>query len=143
VRLLVASANAWSATTFAGRIDPGEAKLEDIAGLSSDVIGGFKFNQFAELSAEAVYDFKLDWFDALLPKVVDGLHRDQSESLTSKVIGGSSGDYMENLKPNILVSILPVVFIVIPPEAFQAFESGHRKKLENDPLVVMVPAAFA
>jgi hypothetical protein len=64
VRLLVASANAWSATTFAGRIDPGEARLEDIAGLSSDVIGGFKFNQFAELSAEAVYDFKLDWFDA-------------------------------------------------------------------------------
>lgn len=42
----------------------GEARLEDIAGLSSDVIGGFKFNQFAELSAEAVYDFKLDWFDA-------------------------------------------------------------------------------
>ena len=77
------------------------------------------------------------------PKVVDGLHRDQAQSLTSKLIGVSSGDYMENLKPNILLAILSGVFIVMPLEAFQGFESGHRKKLENDPLVVMVQAAFA
>ena len=90
-----------------------------------------------------VYNLRPDWFAALPPEVVDCLHQDWSESLTSKLIGGSSGDYMENLKPNILVAILPGVFIVMPLEAFLGFESGHRKKLENDPLVVMVQAAFA
>ena len=79
----------------------------------------------------------------MLPKIVDGLHRDQSDSLTSKLICGSSGDYMENLKPNILVASLPSVLKSMPLEAFQGFESGHRKKLENDPLVVIVQGAFA